>query len=140
MKYQKGFTIFEMLLVISITTAIAAAGIIGLSELQAIFKIRSASDEIRALLQLGRELAIANKNQVDYTIQFSSNVAVLCAGQAEIARYISPEGIIYSPNSFTWGFTPKSGELTGCPLPCNLSLTSTNNTELITIQTNGIVN
>ena len=134
-----GFTFFEMLLVISITTSVTAAGIVGLSQLQAIFKIRSAADEIRSLMQLGRELAIANKNQANYNINLATGVVTLKAGQTEVGRFISPAGVIYQPNTLTWGFTPLTGVLTGCPLPCELRLTSTDNVEIITIQQSGII-
>lgn len=139
-RLSRGFTIFEMLLVISITTAITAAGIIGLSQLQAIFRIRAAADEIRSLLQYGRELAIANRNQASYSVSFSSGVAVLTENQRELNRFISPTGIIYEPTTFSWSFTPLTGKIIGCSQPCQLTLTSTDNTEIILIQENGIVN
>jgi len=130
----------EMILMIAISAAIAAMGIVGLSQLQAVFKLRSAGDEIRSRLQLGRELAIANKDQVSYSITLTSGVVTLRSNSGEISRFQTPGGITYSPNVFTWNFTPSTGMLTGCTLPCQLSLTSGGNTELVIFNENGIVN
>ncbi len=137
---NKGFTFIELVLVVAITVAITASGIVGLSQLQAIFKLRSSGDEIRSQLQYGRELAIANKDQLSYQISLVSGVVILRSNLGEITRFQSPAGITYSPSSFTWGFTPLTGQLTGCALPCQLTLTSIGNTELVIFQQNGIVN
>lgn len=137
---MKGLTFIEILLVVALTVAISAGGIAGLSQLQAVFKLRGAADEIRAALQLGRELAIANKDQETYQVGLASGIVILRSNAGEIVRYLSPEGITYSPPAFTWGFAPLTGELTGCALPCQLTLTSGGNTELVIFQTNGIVN
>lgn len=137
---MKGLTFIEVLLVVALTVAISAGGIAGLSQLQAVFKLRGAADEIRAALQLGRELAIANKDQETYQISLASGIVILRSNAGEIVRYLSPSGITYSPSAFSWGFTPLTGELTGCALPCQLTLTSVGNTELVIFQTNGIVN
>lgn len=137
---NKGMTFIEILLVMTIAILIAARGISGLSQLQAVFKLREAADEIRAALQLGRESAIANKYQETYQISLASGVVILRSNAGEIVRYLSPEGITYSPVSFNWGFAPLTGQLTGCTLPCQLTLTSSGNTELVIFQTNGIVN
>lgn len=136
----RGMTFIEILLVMGITVLIAAGGVSGLSQLQAVFKLRGAADEIRAALQLGRELAKANKDQETYRIILASGVVVLRSNAGEIVRYLSPEGIAYSPSAFTWGFAPLTGQLTGCQLPCQLSMTSSGNAELVVFQTNGIVN
>lgn len=133
-------TFIEILLVMTIAILIAAGGVSGLSQLQAVFKLRGAADEIRAALQLGRESAIANKDQETYQISLASGVVILRSTAGEIVRYLGPEGITYSPASFNWGFAPLTGQLTGCPLPCQLTLTSSGNTELVIFQTNGIVN
>lgn len=135
-----GFTFIELVLVVAITAAITASAIVGLSQLQAVFKIRSAGDEIRSQLQYGRELSIANKDQLSYQISLTSGIVVLRSNLGEIARFQSPAGITYSPASFTWGFSPITGQLTGCSLPCQLTLTSIGNTEVVIFQQNGIVN
>lgn len=135
-----GFTFIELVLVVVITVAITAAGVVGLSQLQAIFKLRSAGDEIRSQLQYGRELAIANKDQLSYQISLVSGIVTLRSNQGEIARFQSPAGISYSPSSFTWGFSPLTGQLIGCALPCQLTLTSADNVEMVIFQQNGIVN
>lgn len=137
---QEGLTLIEILLVTALTVAISAGGIAGLSQLQSVFKLRGAADEIRAQLQLGRELASANKDQETYQISLVSGIVVLRSLAGEIGRYLSPDGITYSPSSFAWGFAPLSGLLTGCPLPCQLTLTAGENTELVIFQANGIVN
>jgi len=137
---NKGFTFLEVVLVVAITVAVTAAGVAGLSQLQAVFKLRSAGDEIRSQLQYGRELAIANKDQLSYEISLVSGIVILRSNLGEIARFQSPAGITYSPSSFNWGFTPLTGQLTGCVLSCQLTLTSTGNTELVIFQQNGIVN
>ncbi len=136
----KGFTFFEILLVIAIGSAITAIGIIGLSQLQTIFKLRSSGDEVRSMLQLGRELAIANKGQVAYTLALSAAVFSLSGGGIEVARFQPPAGITYQPTTFSWGFTPLTGTLIGCTLPCSLVLTSGGETEAIIVSTNGIIN
>ncbi len=140
MEKQSGMTFIEILLVMGIALVISVGGISGLSQLQAVFKLRGAADEIRAALQLGRELARANKDQESYLISLASGIFVLRSNAGEIIRYQSPEGITYSPASFTWGFTPLTGQLSGCQLPCELSLSSGGNTELVIFQANGIVN
>lgn len=140
MMTSRGLTYIEIVMVIAISAAIAATGIVGLSELQAVFKLRSASDEIRSRLQLGRELAIANKDQVSYSVSLTSGVFVLRSNLGEISRFQSPAGITYIPATFTWNFTPSSGLLTGCTLPCQLTLTSGGSTELVIFHENGIVN
>lgn len=133
-------TFIEILLVMTVAILIAAGGISGLSQLQAVFKLRGAADEIRAALQLGRESAIANKDQETYQISLDSGVVILRSTAGEIVRYLGPEGITYSPASFNWGFAPLTGQLTDCVLPCQLTLTSGENIELVIFQTNGIVN
>ncbi|MEK7525146.1 MAG: prepilin-type N-terminal cleavage/methylation domain-containing protein [Patescibacteria group bacterium] len=137
---MRGLTLIEILLVMALVVVISAGGIAGLSQLQAVFKLRGAADEIRAALQLGRELAIANKDQETYQISLAFGIVILRSNAGEIVRYMSPAGITYSPSSFGWGFTPLTGQLTGCPLPCQLTLTSGENVELVIFQTNGIVN
>lgn len=133
-------TFIEILLVMTVAILIAMGGVSGLSQLQAVFKLREASDEIRAALQLGRESAIANKDQETYQISLASGVIILRSTVGEIVRYLSPGGITYSPATFNWGFAPLTGQLTGCPLPCQLTLTLGGSTELVIFQTNGIVN
>lgn len=137
---MKGLTFIEILLVIAITAAITGAGVVGLSQLQSVFKLRSAADMIRGQLQYGRELAVANKDQLSYEISLSSGTVILRSNVGEIDRFQSPTGIVYSPSSFTWSFTPLTGQLAGCPLPCELTLTIGDNTELVIFQTNGLVN
>ncbi len=138
--FNKGFSFIEIVLVILIITSVTASGVVGLSQLQAVFKLRAAADEIRGQLQYGRELAIANKDQLSYTISLASGTIILRSGSSELARYQSPAGITYSPASFTWGFSPLTGELTGCALPCQLTLTSGGSTEAVIFQANGLVN
>ncbi|MBI1872147.1 hypothetical protein HYS10_01880 [Candidatus Collierbacteria bacterium] len=125
---------------IAIATSITAAGIVGLSRLQTIFKLRPAADEVRSQLQLGRELAIANKDQVNYQINLASGILILRGGVTEIARFQTPAGVNYAPSTLTWGFTPLTGSLTGCSLPCQLTLSSGDESEIVTIQANGIIN
>lgn len=137
---QRGFTFFEILLVVAISTAITATGIVGLSRLQAIFKLKGAADTIRGQLQLGRELAIANKDQVNYQIKLNSGIVILTGGNNEIARYQTPLGISYTPSTFTYGFTVLTGTLSGCALPCHIVLTSGADSETITVFENGITN
>lgn len=137
---SRGFTFFEILLVIAIATAITATGVVGLSRLQTIFKLRGAADETRSQLQLGRELAIANKDQVNYQLTLTPGILILRGGVTEIARFQTPSGVNYAPSSFTWGFTPLTGSLTGCSLPCQLTLSSGDESEIVTIQANGIIN
>lgn len=134
-----GMTLLELLLVIGLATAVLAAGSVSWSQLSIIFRLRSAGDEIRGLLQYGRELAKANKNQASYSLSFASGVMILSGSGVEVGRYQSPAGIIFSPAMFNWGFSPLSGQLTGCPLPCQLTLTGGDNSEVITIQSNGII-
>ena len=136
----RGMTLLEVLVVIALVITMTATGAVALSELQAIFKLRSTADEIRSMLQLGRELAVANKDLVAYTISLSGGLTVLQAGSNELVRYLAPAGITFSPSTFTYGFTPLTGQLTGCALPCGETLEYGNNSELVTIQANGIVN
>lgn len=135
-----GLTFIEILLVITITAAIAGVGVVGLSQLQSVFKLRSAADVVRGQLQYGRELAIANKDQLSYEISLSSGTVILRSNAGEIDRFQSPAGVVYSPAAFTWGFMPLTGLLTGCALPCQLTLTIGDNTELVIFQANGLVN
>ena len=135
-----GMSFIEILLVVTITAAISAMGIVGLSQLSTVFKLRAAADEIRSQMQLGRELAAANRDQLAYQINLTSGVVVLRTNVSEIARFLIPAGVTVSPSNFTWGFTSLTGQLTGCPLPCTISLTGSGNTETVIFQANGIVN
>lgn len=132
-------TLFEIMLVIGITGLITVAAILGLGTLQSSFRVRSAADEIRAQLELGRELAIANQDQASYRIGNQEGVVILYADNVELSRFIPPQGLTFSPETFEWGFTPITGELTGCTLPCSLTLSSGGSTELINIHASGVV-
>jgi len=133
-------TLFEVILVIGIASLITVSAVLGLGNLQSSFKVRSAADEIRAQLELGRELSISNQNQASYSISNASGSVVLYSSGVELSRYIPAQGVIFSPEAFDWSFTPITGGLIGCSLPCNLVLTSGNSSETITIYENGVVN
>lgn len=137
---NKGLTFIDIVMVVGITSIIVSAGIVGLTQLQSVFKLRSSGDEIRSLLQLGRELAVANKDQQNYSVSLNSGIVILRSDSGEISRYQSPGGIIYNPISFNWSFAPLTGLPVECTLPCQLTLTSGDNTEIIIFQKNGIVN
>lgn len=137
---NKGLTFIDIIIVVGITSIIVSAGVVGLTQLQSVFKLRSSGDEIRSLLQLGRELAVANKDQQSYSVSLNSGTVILRSGSGEISRYQSPAGIVYNPASFSWSFAPLSGLPSECSLPCQLTLTFGDNTEIIFFQKNGIVN
>lgn len=137
---SKGMTFIEIMIVIALITGISAGGVLGLSQLQTIFKLRGAADEIRSALQLGRELTLAKKDQETYQISLSSDVIILRSNSQEIVRYLTPSGIIFTPSSFTWGYAPLTGLLTGCTLPCQLTMTANDNVEAVIVHENGLVN
>lgn len=134
-----GFTLFEILLVVVIGLVISGIGVIGLASLQTVFRVRSSADEIRSLVQFGRELAIANKDQVSYGVYLTGNIVKLSAGPNEISRFQVPGGVVLSPSSFSWQFTPLTGVISSCS-PCQLSLSSGSTQEVINVQDNGLVN
>lgn len=134
-----GFTLFEVVLVLAIGISITAIGIVSLSRLQKMFQLRSSADEIRSQIQYGRELAIANKNNSVYSISLSGTVVSLKAGGKEITRYQFPQGITATPPSFNFIFSANTGTIGTCS-SCQLTLFATGATEIINIQSNGIVN
>ncbi len=136
---MSGMTLFETLLVLTITILVTVSGVIGLSALQSLFQLRSTGDEIRAQLQYGRELAIANKGGAQYRIGYSSGSVILSANGSDVSRFQVPGVISFSPSTFDWGFAPVTGELTGCSLPCTLGLTMRGNSEIIIVRSNGII-
>lgn len=136
---MKGFTLFEVVIVMTIVIVISAVGIVNLSRLQNVFRLKSSADQIKAQIQLGRELAIANKNGAIYNINLSSNIFKLQADGKEMDRYQIPAGIVMTPTSINWNFTSVSGELSSCS-SCQITLTLGNQTEIINIHANGIVN
>ncbi len=136
---QAGFTLYEVLIVMTIVVLVSTVGIVNLSKLQNVFRIRSSADEIKALIQYGRELAIGNKNRAIYNINLSGNIFKLQADGKEMSRYQIPSGVVLTPASLNWNFTPVTGALTSCP-SCEIVLTSGGSSETINIQANGIVN
>lgn len=138
MRNHPGFTLFEILIILSLTAALTAASTIGLSQLQSIFRLRSAGDEIRALIQLGREYALANKDTATYGVSLQSGAFKLLKNSVELSRYQVPSGILIAPASFSWSFVPITGILNGCA-PCQVSLSSLGNFEVINISDNGMV-
>lgn len=138
-KLHPGFTLFEIAIVFVIGIAITTAGIITLSRLQSLFRLRTAADEMRSQIQYGRELAIANKDQSLYGIVLSGNIFRLTADGEDISRYQIPSSIIVSPTSMLWNFAPVTGVVQSCS-PCQIELTRGGLLESIIIQSNGIVN
>lgn len=136
---NKGFTFFELLLVMVLGAAITALGVVSLYRLQTIFGVRSSADEMRSQFQYGRELSIANKNRAIYSISLSQRILRLLADGKEIERFQIPAGIGVSPTSFVWTFTPVTGVIPMCS-PCQITLTSGSSIELINISANGIIN
>lgn len=135
----KGFTLFEIMLVITMSVAITAIGIVSLSRLYKIFTLKSASDEIRSQLQYGRELAIAQKNMATYSVSLSGGIISLNKDSVEVSRYQIPSGVSPNPVSFVWTFESGTGSVSSC-VSCSLTLTSVGLSEVITIQSNGIIN
>lgn len=138
-KTPAGFTLFEIMLVITMSVSITAIGMVSLSRLYKIFTLKSASDEIRSQLQYGRELAIAQKDKAAYSVSLSGGIMSLNKNQTEISRYLIPSGVSSSPTSFVWNFVSGIGSIESCA-SCSLTLTSVGMTEIITIQSNGIIN
>ncbi len=139
MNKSYGFTLFEILIVLSLAAAITTVSIIGLSQLQAIIRLRNTGDEIRAMIQLGREYTLANKDSAVYSVSLASGTFKLLENSFELSRYQIPPGIIVDPVIISEEFTPVTGKLTNCS-PCQINLSSMGNSEIIMIQENGIVN
>lgn len=135
-----GFTLLELLLVFAIIVTVTAAGVVGLSQITAIFRLRAAADETRALFQLGRELTLARQDQTTYQLALDPNLIQLktIAG-TEIARYAPPTGVVYTTPNNLWSFTPVSGLVSGCTLPCQIQLSLGGNTETINLYANGLI-
>ena len=133
-----GFTLFEIMLVMALMVAVTAIGIINLARLQSVFSLRSSADEIKAEIQYGRELAVANKDSGLYNVTGSVLAFKLLKNGGEISRYQIPQGMVMTPLSFSWNFTPLTGALNTCS-PCQISLFFRGLTEIINIQANGIV-
>lgn len=134
-----GFTLIELVVVLAVVSIVTTIGMINLSRLQKIFKLRSAADEITAQIQYGRELAVANKNGAVYDVNLSGSVVKLSADGAEFSRYQIPQGVSVNPISFDWNFTPITGLLSTCS-PCRITLSAGDVLEIINIQANGLVN
>ncbi|NCP47091.1 hypothetical protein COT86_02370 [Candidatus Collierbacteria bacterium CG10_big_fil_rev_8_21_14_0_10_43_36] len=133
-----GFTLFEILIVMAVVLVISTAGVINLFRLQSVFILRSSADEIRSMVQYGRELAIANKDLASYSLSLSGSVVNLQKNGLEFSRYIIPQKVMINPASFYWSFMPITGGVETCS-PCQLLLRSNGINEIINIQTNGIV-
>ncbi len=136
---QAGFTLFEVVLVMALVMIVSTVGIVNLARLQNLFRLRSSADEIKAQIQYGRELAIANKNRSIYSVNLSGSIFKLQADGKEINRYQIPSGIVMTPSSLNWNFTPVTGALASC-LSCQIILSSGSQSENINIHSNGIVN
>lgn len=134
-----GFTIFELIIVLFLTGVVTVLGIISLTRLQALFKLRTAADEITAQIQFGREAAIANKGNAIYSFSFSGSIFRLTADSKEISRYTLPDNVVVSPPTITMNFTPITGAIPTCS-PCQITLAVSGLSEVINIQSNGIVN
>lgn len=136
---QSGFTLFELLLVFTLAIVITTIGVVNLSRLQNTFRLRSSADEIKAMLQLGRELAISNKNQAIYNISISGGIVALQGDGKVVSRDQIPVGVSVTPSSLNWNFTPMTGGLASCS-PCSITLFIGSQIEIINIQDNGLVN
>lgn len=136
---KQGFTLFELLLVLTLAIVITTIGVVNLSRLQNTFRLRSSADEIKAMLQLGRESAVSNRNQATYNISISGRIVALQGGGKVISRYQIPTGVGVIPASLNWNFTPMTGELVSCS-PCSITLFIGSQIEIINIQDNGLVN
>ncbi len=137
-KNNNGFTLFEIVLVMAIVVVVTTIGIVNLASLQRGFRLRSSADEIKSLMQYGRELAIANKNRAIYNVNLSGNIFKLQADGYEMSRYQIPDGIALNPESLDWNFTPTTGILVDCSL-CQIVLSAGDQLETINILPNGIV-
>jgi len=136
-----GFTLLEIVLVTTMIAVISVSGTLSLNYLQGLFKARAVSDEIRALLQQAREMSQSNTNYSSYKVVLNNNIFTLQnAASTEITRYQPPVGITLSPSAFTWSFSAGIGQVSGCTLPCQLTITSSKATETITIKNSGIIN
>lgn len=138
MNSRNGFTFFEMVVVMAIVSTLIVVSTIGISQMQSIFRLRSAADEMRALLQLGREYSLSNKDSATYGVTQSNNIFKLLKNNAELSRYQIPKGVNVFPSDFLWDFDRLSGFLSGCS-PCQITLTSLGNNEVININENGMV-
>ncbi|KKT42198.1 MAG: hypothetical protein UW31_C0009G0044 [Candidatus Collierbacteria bacterium GW2011_GWA2_44_13] len=92
-----GFTLFEIMLVMALMVAVTAIGIINLARLQSVFSLRSSADEIKAEIQYGRELAVANKDSGLYNVTGSTcspcQISLFFRGLTEIIN-IQANGIV----------------------------------------------
>lgn len=134
-----GFSLFEIILVMGISVVIAVVGAVNLAHLQTIFRLRSVAEELKSAIQYGRELAISNKNLETYSISMSASAMSLLANGKEFNRFQIPAKVTVNPPVFSWNYTPYTGEMVSCA-PCNITLSSQGEVELITVQANGIVN
>lgn len=137
-KSPAGFTLFEIMLVMFLTVAITVIGVVSLSRLQVLFMLRSSADEIKSQLQYGRQLAIANKDNATYNYSLSGSLFRLTANGVEVSRYKIPEKLSVEPVTFSMNFTPLTGLVASCA-PCQITLSSGDQVEIINIQANGII-
>ncbi|KKT40583.1 MAG: hypothetical protein UX47_C0003G0018 [Candidatus Collierbacteria bacterium GW2011_GWA2_46_26] len=138
LRMHAGFTLFEVIAVMTVVMIISTLGIINLSRLQSVFVLRSSADEIRSMIQYGRELAVANKDMASYNLSLSGSVVKLQKNGLEFSRYVVPQKVTINPSSFSWIFSSITGGVQTCA-PCQLMLTSNGLNEIINIQSNGIV-
>ncbi len=137
-KIQSGFTLLEVMVVMFLTVTITVVGIVSLSRLQVLFQLRTSADEVKAQLQYGRQLAIANKGNAVYNYSLSGSLFRLTSSGVEVSRYQLPGNLTVTPTSFSMNFTPLTGLITSCS-PCQLTLTSGDQSEIVSIQANGII-
>jgi hypothetical protein len=123
----------------AIMAVVSAIGVMSYYRLQTIFQLRSSADEIRSLMQYGRELAITNKDQGSYDITYTNKVFRLKVDSNEMYRVTIPSRMTVIPASLFWRYSPLTGNIPNCS-PCDITLTFNGEDEVITIQENGLVN
>lgn len=146
-----GFTITELLIVITIVGVLATIALPSFKSLTESQRVRNASYELHTILSLARSEAIKRNNDVKATLQFSGSVltsidVIVVASGAIIDTKPAPKGVDITPSaSATSGVTyTRNGRTTITAAPVTFKLdvagaaTPTNNISCITIELSGM--
>ncbi|HAQ02300.1 TPA: hypothetical protein DEP30_00040 [Candidatus Nomurabacteria bacterium] len=96
-KYNKGFTMLELLIVIVIIGIISSIVLVNLSSFRNEQALRNTAVDIVALLNKARQNTISSVNSSNYSVHFESGRAVLFTGSTYSSSNSTNEPIDFSP-------------------------------------------
>ena len=154
---SRGFTLIEMLIVLTIIGLITGGGVLYLNRSNAVQKIDTSKQELLSNLRFSRNLAITNQkpsgfagNLTQVAVSLGAN-GVMSAwpntvgvGQSYFSKDITPDGITLTLSSGTIGFSAYEGRFLGVGNTVVITissseLTSSDDKQLI-INQSGLIN